>query len=106
MLVDAVNHRQHQGATERTVLGPFFVEGARLMPLGTDIAAGEAGTPSFVAGRVTDVSGTPIAGATLEVWQTDDDGFYDVQEPEKGAMRLRGRSPVLRHPPDPRLGRS
>jgi hydroxyquinol 1,2-dioxygenase len=91
MLVDAVNHRQHRGATESTVLGPFHVEGAPLMPLGADIAAGEPGTPTFLSGQVTDVRGRPLAGALLDVWQTDNDGFYDVQRPEKGDLRLRGR---------------
>jgi hydroxyquinol 1,2-dioxygenase len=91
MLVDAVNHRKHPGATESTVLGPFYVGGAPLLPLGADIAADEAGTPTFVSGQVTDLRDAPIAGATLDVWQTDDDGFYDVQRPEKGEMRLRGR---------------
>jgi hydroxyquinol 1,2-dioxygenase len=91
MLVDAVNHRSHQGATESTVLGPFHVEGAPAMPDGADIAAGEAGVPTFVSGRVTDLDGTPIAGAELDVWQTDAEGFYDVQRPERGEMRLRGK---------------
>jgi hydroxyquinol 1,2-dioxygenase len=91
MLVDAVNHRRHHGATESTVLGPFHVEGAPPMPAGADIAAGEPGVPTFVAGRVTDVAGAPIAGALLDVWQTDAEGFYDVQRPEKGEMRLRGK---------------
>ena len=91
MLVDAVNHRRHQGATESTVLGPFYVEGAPPMPLGADIAAGEEGVPTFVSGHVTDTSGRPIAGADLDVWQTDAEGFYDVQRPEIGEMRLRGK---------------
>jgi hydroxyquinol 1,2-dioxygenase len=91
MLVDAVNHRDHQGATESTVLGPFHGEGAPAMPDGADIAAGEPGVPTFVSGRVTDVAGKPIAGALLDVWQTDADGFYDVQRPDKGEMRLRGK---------------
>jgi hydroxyquinol 1,2-dioxygenase len=91
MLVDAVNHRSHQGATESTVLGPFHVEGAPAMPDGADIAAGEAGVPTFVSGRVIDLDGTPIAGAELDVWQTDAEGFYDVQRPERGEMRLRGK---------------
>ncbi|HVO02746.1 MAG TPA: intradiol ring-cleavage dioxygenase [Candidatus Cybelea sp.] len=91
MLVDAVNHRLHQGATESTVLGPFHVAGAPMLPLGADIAEGEPGVPTFVSGRVTDVGGKPIAGAELDVWQTDADGFYDVQRPSLGAMRLRGK---------------
>ncbi len=51
MLVDAINHRLPAGATETTVLGPFFVD----------------------------------------VWQSDDDGFYDVQRPELASAALRGR---------------
>jgi hydroxyquinol 1,2-dioxygenase len=91
MLVDAVNHRRHQGGTETTVLGPFHRAGAPMLPLGADIAAGEAGVPTFVSGCVTDVVGKPVAGAELDVWQTDAEGFYDVQQLEKGEMRLRGR---------------
>jgi catechol 1,2-dioxygenase len=33
-----------------------------------------------VAGRVTDIEGKAIPDAKLEVWQTNDDGFYDVQQ--------------------------
>jgi hydroxyquinol 1,2-dioxygenase len=91
MLVDAVNHRKQRGATETTVLGPFHVAGAPDLPLGADIGAGEAGVPTFVSGRVTDTSGLAIAGAALDVWQTDAEGFYDVQQPQKGDMRLRGK---------------
>jgi hydroxyquinol 1,2-dioxygenase len=91
MLVDAVNHRKQHGATETTVLGPFHVAGAPELPLGADIAAGEAGVPTFVSGRVTDTGGRPLAGAQLDVWQTDAEGFYDVQQPQKGEMRLRGK---------------
>ena len=91
MLVDAINHRVPKGATETTVLGPFYVRGAPELPIGTDIAAGEAGTTTYVSGRVTDPDGRAIAGATLDVWQTDSEGFYDVQRLEQGGMRLRGR---------------
>ena len=49
------------------------------------------GEPLVVRGRVTDTSGAPIAGATVDAWQTNEDGFYDVQQ--KGVqpeMNLRG----------------
>jgi hydroxyquinol 1,2-dioxygenase len=39
MLVDAVNHRERDGATETTVLGPFYVGEHKAMPHGTDISA-------------------------------------------------------------------
>lgn len=91
MLVDAISNPTPEGTTETTVLGPFYVQGAPELPNGADIAAGQDGVPTYVSGRVTDSRGNPIVGATLDVWQTDHDGFYDVQRPEQGAMRLRGK---------------
>ncbi len=91
MLVDAINHRKPAGATETTVLGPFYLPGAPALPLGSDIAAGQDGLLAFCHGRVADADGKPLAGAQLDVWQTDHEGFYDVQRPEQGLMRLRGR---------------
>jgi hydroxyquinol 1,2-dioxygenase len=89
MLVDAINHRKPGGATETTVLGPFYVPGSKQVPMWTDIAAGLPGVPAFVQGRVLDVDGRPIAGAELDVWQNDAEGFYDVQRP--GASYARGK---------------
>jgi hydroxyquinol 1,2-dioxygenase len=82
MLVDAINHGQAQGATETTVLGPFHVAGAPQPPHGADISRGLAGEKLLVEGAVTGADGAPLAGATVEVWQADDHGFYDVQKPE------------------------
>lgn len=81
MLVDAINHRKPRGATENTVLGPFYVSGAKEFPMWADIAGGAPGRPAYVSGRVLDTSGKPIDGAMLDVWQTDGDGFYDAQRP-------------------------
>ena len=89
MLVDAINHRKPSGASETTVLGPFYLPDARDMPMGSNIAKEIAGTPTFFSGRVLDVGGAPIAGAVLDVWQVDGDGLYDVQRP--GASYARGR---------------
>jgi hydroxyquinol 1,2-dioxygenase len=52
MLVDAINHRKPSGATESTVLGPFYAEGAPELPHGTDIAHGGPGEPTEVSCRV------------------------------------------------------
>jgi len=81
MLVDAVNHRERQGATQTTVLGPFYVGEHRVTPHGSDISSGIKGEPMFVNSRVTDVDGRPIEGCTIDVWHADDDGFYDSQKP-------------------------
>ncbi len=91
MLVDAINHRKPGGATETTVLGPFYVSGAKDMPMWADIAGDAPGEPAYVSGRVLDVNGKPIAGAVLDVWQTDGEGFYDVQRPGGNEHYARGR---------------
>ncbi len=78
----AVNNPAHGEATEATVWGPFFVEGSPEIANGGDMSAGAAGEPCWVEGTVTDVGGTPLAGALLEVWEADEDGMYDVQYPD------------------------
>ncbi|MCX4409940.1 hydroxyquinol 1,2-dioxygenase [Streptomyces sp. NBC_01764] len=74
-----VNHEATAGATEATVVGPFFVEDSPEIPLGGDMAAGAPGEPCWVEGTVTDTEGNPVPGARLEVWEADEDGRYDVQ---------------------------
>jgi hydroxyquinol 1,2-dioxygenase len=81
MLVDAVNHRDREGATETTVLGPFYVGEHKVTPHGTDISAKLPGERMFVQSRVTDKSGKPLANVPVDVWHADDDGFYDSQKP-------------------------
>lgn len=79
MLTVAVNEPGLEESTESTVLGPFFVQDSPEIEPGGDIAGGATGEPSWVAGRVTDTEGKPVAGARVEVWEADDDGMYDVQ---------------------------
>jgi hydroxyquinol 1,2-dioxygenase len=81
MLDDAVTHRQRDGATETTVLGPFYVGEHKPMPHGTDISSRLPGERMFVQGRVTDLEGKPLGGVPVDVWHADDDGFYDSQKP-------------------------
>ena len=83
-LVDAVNHRERDGATETTVLGPFYVGEHKPMPHGADISADLSGDRMFVQSRVTDLKGKPLAGVPVDVWHADDDGFYDSQKPSYG----------------------
>ncbi|QDO90261.1 intradiol ring-cleavage dioxygenase [Ornithinimicrobium ciconiae] len=75
----AINNEAYQDATEATVFGPFFVEGAPRIDNGADLAFGAAGQPCWVEGRVTGTDGNPVSGARIEVWEADEDGFYDVQ---------------------------
>ncbi len=80
MLVDAINHDRPEGSTENTVLGPFYVPNSPRYENGANINLDGKGEPVVVRGRVLDQDGKPIAGALLEVWQANADGFYDVQQ--------------------------
>jgi hydroxyquinol 1,2-dioxygenase len=79
MLTIGINAPADPDATEPTVFGPFFVSDAPEVRYGEDIAAGASGEPCWVQGQVTDTQGNPLGGAHLEVWEADEDGFYDVQ---------------------------
>jgi hydroxyquinol 1,2-dioxygenase len=80
MLVDAVNNRKPSGASESTVLGPFHVADAPELPMGADICLDRKGEPMRVRGRILDTAGNPIENAKIDVWQANDEGFYDVQQ--------------------------
>ena len=80
MLVDAINNRKPSGASESTVLGPFHLADAPELPMGADICLDHKGEPMLVQGRILDTEGNPVAGARIDVWQANDEGFYDVQQ--------------------------
>jgi hydroxyquinol 1,2-dioxygenase len=90
MLVDALNFGAAPGATESTVLGPFWVAGSPRREYGESIIEQSAGTPSLVYGRVLDTSGRPVAGAELDVWQNGDNRLYAVQDTNAPEDHLRG----------------
>eukprot|EP00977_Amphora_coffeiformis_P000711 scaffold152_cov163-Amphora_coffeaeformis.AAC.9 len=97
MLVDALQHvHDPAAATESTVQGPFHAPSPR-MEMGSHLAQGlerERGETTRVHGVVKDaVTHQPIAHASLEVWQSDDLGMYDLQQPDTTTTRptnLRG----------------
>ena len=91
MMVVALNHKTAPGATEATVLGPFFAHGAKEYGYGADLRQGATmkGDDVWVSGRVLSVDGKPIPNAQLDIWQAKADGIYDLQT--EGEFELRGR---------------
>jgi hydroxyquinol 1,2-dioxygenase len=83
MLVETISNRKFGAATESTVLGPFHVVASPRRELGDSIDLVGTGRPAVVTGRVLSVDGTALPGATLDVWQASDQGFYDVQQPRE-----------------------
>lgn len=115
MLVDAINNRRPVNATENTVLGPFHVSGAPERDAGANITLDGKGESCLFQGRIVDTNGDPIAGARVDVWSDNADGFYDVQQPgiqpkwnnrgiftsdKEGRYSFRGIKPVSYPIPD------
>jgi hydroxyquinol 1,2-dioxygenase len=89
-LVDLLAHDGSSGATESTVLGPFYVPGSPERANGDSTAERPSGVPAFVSGRVLDSGGQPLAGARVDVWQNGADSLYAVQDPDAPVNNLRG----------------
>ena len=91
-LVDIVQNRSRSGkATESSLLGPFYRNGAPELPLNASIAGNTPGEPILIYGQVRSADGKPIAGASLDVWQAAPNGLYDLQDENQPGMNLRGR---------------
>jgi hydroxyquinol 1,2-dioxygenase len=77
--------------TETSLLGPFFREGAPKIPLGGTLANLSKGTEIMLYGQVTDAAGKPVPHATMDVWQTNEEGHYDLQAYDPTVMDMRGQ---------------
>jgi len=90
-----VNALHDKAATElgtrSSLLGPFFREAAPEVALGGSIVANPTVPLLTMYGKVTDTAGRGIPGATVEVWQTDEHGLYDLQKDDGATMDMRGR---------------
>ncbi len=93
VLVITLNHPADQGSAESTVMGPFYWENAPDLPLGSNLAEGVKGEPTFYSGRVLSVDGQPLANALLDIWSGDGEGNYDMQIPGETGMKARGTDP-------------
>ncbi|MEQ6916468.1 intradiol ring-cleavage dioxygenase [Halomonas aquatica] len=91
MLVDAINHQSSDPmVSESTVLGPFYVADPPAAAKGESIDWNVEGEPLYAEGRVRDERGEPLANVVVDVWQSDSEGFYDVQK-ELDSASLRAR---------------
>ncbi|MCA2220046.1 dioxygenase family protein [Nonomuraea aurantiaca] len=80
MIVETMNGAEE--GTESTVLGPFHMTVSPRRELGDSIDLVGTGRPCVVSGQVLSSDGTPLPGAELDVWQCNEQGFYDVQQPD------------------------
>lgn len=79
-LCEILGDRVRVGATESSLLGPFYREGAPAREMGADISHGdETGDAAYIYGTVSDSTGNPIEGVILDLWQTTPNMFYEAQ---------------------------
>ena len=82
--------RMASAATKSSILGPYYRENAPSFKLGDSIAVKAQGQPIGIYGRVTNKKGDGIPNASVEIWQTNEEGDYDLQLQEADQMDMRG----------------
>ncbi|ALG11768.1 maleylacetate reductase and hydroxyquinol 1,2-dioxygenase domain-containing protein [Kibdelosporangium phytohabitans] len=90
-VVDVLTNSRTPDTTPSAVLGPFYTEGPPERPHGFDIADGLPGNPLWADIQVADTHDKPVADAIVDVWQSNEDGYYDVQLPDLDGPVLRAR---------------
>ena len=89
-----VNALHDKKATElgsqSSLLGPFYREGVPIKEMGAQIVETPTAEELVVYGTVTDTDGKPVDGALVEVWQTSERGWYDLQERNGETLDMRG----------------
>lgn len=98
-LVDMINTRK--GGTSSSVLGPFHISGALPLPIGGDLKGAFEGEVLIAEGVVQDIEGTPIEGATVDIWQTAPNGLYSSQDKDQDMFSFHG---IQTTGPDGRYG--
>jgi len=81
--------KEFRKPTPSNTLGPFY---KRLTPVNASLRApGDAGMPLTLSGQVFNTRGDVIPDAIVEIWQTNHQGYYDLD-----GYRYRGKLQVDR----------
>ena len=91
-LINALHDRRAtEKGTQSSLLGPFYRQDSPQMKLGDSIVKNPGGGKEVVLyGKVVDGAGNGIAGASVEIWQPEETGNYDLQLHDPSEMDLRG----------------
>ena len=81
--------RTIESGTRTSLLGPFYRNDSPHRQLGDSITERASGKEIVLFGTVTTTAGEPIPNASVEIWQPDDEGLYDMQRDEN-TIDLRG----------------
>jgi len=91
-LVNALHDRRAtEAGTKSSLVGPFYRQDSPKLKLGESIVTKPTnGLEVCLYGRVTNAAGKPVPNATVQVWQPDETGNYDLQKHDPSEMDLRG----------------
>lgn len=75
--VEVVNNAS-RGGSSGSIQGPYYLPDQPVLPAECTLPMrpDEKGTPLVFSGRVVGLDGAPVAGAVLDYWQADADGYY------------------------------
>ncbi|MFP5022847.1 catechol 1,2-dioxygenase [Pseudonocardia phyllosphaerae] len=91
-VVEEVAHADRKGAVG-TIEGPYYIPGAPEFASEAEVPMrdDEAGTPLLFQGTVSDLDGTPLENALVELWHADDAGYYSQFAPGIPEWNLRAQ---------------
>lgn len=90
-LVDMIASKAEPDASERSVLGPFYIENSPFLEVGGDLIKDNEGDRVVFQGQVRSTTGEPIKGAVVDVWQNAWNGEYSNVDPTQADENLRCR---------------
>lgn len=90
-LVDMIATNATPGASERSVLGPFYRENSPFLEIGGDLIKDNDGDRVVFQGYVRSTDGSPIEGALVDTWQNAANGQYENVDPSQPDYNLRCR---------------
>jgi catechol 1,2-dioxygenase len=81
-----------QRGTKGTIEGPYYLPDQVRLSSSCELPhrPDEKGTPMVLSGQVRDLDGTPLAGAEVDIWHADADGYYSGFAPGVPSGNLRG----------------
>ena len=92
--IEKINYnRKGYTGTKGSIEGPYYLENAPELPWKCEMPMRDqdkAATPLVFQGQVTDVDGKGLAGATIELWHADEEGYYSQFAPGIPEWNLRG----------------
>jgi hydroxyquinol 1,2-dioxygenase len=91
-LINALHDkRSREIGTKTSLLGPFYRADSPKYELGGTINTREGVPEIAIYGQITDLAGKAIPNASIQIWQTDDEGVYDLQKQDPSIMDTRGQ---------------